>query len=94
MACTLHDVESAVRAARGADTCAPEDLPARSPGNPARGQCGVTALVLHDLFGGELMRGDVLVGRADFHWWNRLPGGKPIWPESSSQRTRSSVPAW
>ncbi|WP_246868948.1 hypothetical protein [Saccharopolyspora sp. ASAGF58] len=61
----------------GSDTCAPEDIPAWHPGNPARGQCGTTALVLNDLFGGDLMRGDVHRGSewVDYHWWNRLGGG-------------------
>ncbi|MER7015176.1 hypothetical protein ABT324_27410 [Saccharopolyspora sp. NPDC000359] len=73
----LADIEAAVRSSWGADTCAPEDLPKWHPGNPARGQCGVTALVLNDLLGGDLVRGEVHVdGRqVDFHWWNRLPGG-------------------
>ena len=77
MTWTLIDVERAVRAAWGADTCAPEDLPHWSPDNPARGQCGVTALVLHDLFGGDLMRGEVRIDDewADYHWWNSLPAG-------------------
>lgn len=74
---TLIDVERAVRASWGADTCAPEDVPDWHPGNPARGQCGTTALVLHDLFGGELMRGDVHRDGewTDFHWWNRIGDG-------------------
>lgn len=74
MARTLVEVERAVRAAWGADTCAPEDLPKWSRSNPARGQCGVTALVLHDLLGGELMRGEVRVNDewVDYHWWNLL----------------------
>ena len=76
MVLTLVELERAVRAAWGADTCAPEDVPRWSPGNPARGQCGVTALVLQDLLGGDLVRGEVLVGgeRVDFHWWNRVGG--------------------
>ncbi|WP_243787729.1 hypothetical protein [Saccharopolyspora gloriosae] len=74
MVWTLVEVERAVRAAWGADTCAPEDLPQWSTSNPARGQCGVTALVLHDLFGGHLMRGEVRVDDewVDYHWWNLL----------------------
>ena len=80
MALTLHELERAVRSAWGPDTCAPEDLPDWSPTNPARGQCGVTALVLHDLLGGDLLRGEVRVDgrRVDFHWWNLLPGGVEI----------------
>lgn len=74
---SLVDVERAIRASWGADTCAPEDISDWNAGNPARGQCGTTALVLNDLFGGDLMRGDVhRDGRwVDYHWWNRLRGG-------------------
>lgn len=48
-----------------------------TPDNPARDQCGVTALVVHDLLGGELIRGEVHVDgeRVDYHWWNRLGMG-------------------
>ncbi|MFR9729847.1 hypothetical protein ACL03H_11515 [Saccharopolyspora sp. MS10] len=80
MVWTLGDLERAVRAGWGADTCAPEDLPKWSTRNPARGQCGVTALVLHDLLGGDLLRGEVRVGgeQVDYHWWNLLGGGVEV----------------
>lgn len=80
MVWTLSDLERAVRAGWGADTCAPEDLPKWSTRNPARGQCGVTALVLHDLLGGHLLRGEVRVGGewVDYHWWNLLGGGVEV----------------
>lgn len=35
--------------------------------NPALGQCAVTALVVHDLLGGEILRG--MVNGSD-HFWN------------------------
>jgi len=50
---TLTAVERAVRASWGVDTCDPVDRLDWRPDNPSRGQCGVTALVLHDLFGGD-----------------------------------------
>lgn len=73
---TLTDVERAVRESWGADTCDPADRDDWHPGNPARGQCGVTALVLHDLFGGELVLGEVRVAgeRTGVHYWNRFAG--------------------
>lgn len=76
----LDGVAHALRQAWGLDTCAPEDVGAWHPGNPARGQCGVTALVVHDHVGGELVRGEVHVAgeRVDFHWWNRLPDGTDV----------------
>lgn len=77
---TLLDIERAIRSSWGADTCAPEDLPDWHAGNPARGQCGVTALVLNDLLGGDLVRGEVHRDgrRVDSHWWNRFAEGFEI----------------
>ncbi|MDA3644660.1 hypothetical protein LZ318_23805 [Saccharopolyspora indica] len=74
---TLVEIERAIRSSWGADTCAPEDLPRWHAGNPARGQCGITAMVVNDLLGGDLVRGEVHVDGhwVDFHWWNRFPGG-------------------
>ncbi|GAA3483552.1 MULTISPECIES: YunG family protein [Streptomyces] len=76
----LADIEAAVRAGWGADTSTPDHRPHWTPDNPARDQCGVTALVLNDLLGGELIRGEVRVDgeRTDFHWWNRLGMGVEI----------------
>ena len=77
---TLDDLTTRIRNAWGADTCATEDLPKWSRQNPARGQCGITALVVNDLLGGDLMLGEVHVNgeRVDFHWWNCLPDGTEI----------------
>lgn len=41
--------------------------------NPASGQCNVTAAVIHDLFGGDILRtriGDV------WHYYNPIDGGR------------------
>jgi len=46
-----------------------------SPSNPAWGQCAVTALVVQDLLGGELLR--CTVGHIS-HYWNRLPSGEEV----------------
>jgi hypothetical protein len=69
-----------LRAAWGADTCDPHDLPDWRPDNPARGQCGVTALVVQDLLGGDLVLGEVFVEQAKIghHYWNRLPDGRDV----------------
>lgn len=40
--------------------------------NPAHGQCAVSALVVQDAFGGDLLRAIV---RGVSHYWNRLPCG-------------------
>ncbi|MHB8457601.1 MAG: YunG family protein [Acidimicrobiales bacterium] len=56
----------------------PVDVPDWTPENPARGQCGVTALVVHELLGGELLEAEVLFPdgtRQGYHYWNRLVGG-------------------
>ncbi|WP_436772628.1 YunG family protein [Yinghuangia sp. YIM S09857] len=79
-ALSLRTLDHAFRAAWAADTCSPDDA-AREPwhpGNPAWGHCDITALAVHDLFGGDLVLARVeLEGGADagYHWWNRLPSG-------------------
>ncbi|RBY74645.1 hypothetical protein DQ238_21395 [Geodermatophilus sp. TF02-6] len=78
---TLADVEPALRAAWSLETCDDADLADWSPAHPARGQCGASALVLHDLLGGELLLAEVLLSdgsRQGWHWWNRLPGGAEV----------------
>jgi len=44
------------------------------PDDPAAGQCGVTALVVHDEFGGEILKTDV---NGAWHFYNLL-GGKRV----------------
>lgn len=39
--------------------------------NPAWGQCAVTALVIQDLLGGELMRAEI---NGISHYWNKVGG--------------------
>ncbi len=78
---TLDEVTTAVRAAWCAETCDDSDLADWTPADPARGQCGATALLLHDLFGGDLLLGEVLLpdgSRQGVHWWNRLPDGREV----------------
>ena len=40
-------------------TCDPTDAPVWTPDEPSRGQCAVTALVVHDLLGGQLLEAEV-----------------------------------
>lgn len=72
---TLAQLEEAIRRSWGPDTVDADD--GWSPENPARGHCDVTALVVNDLVGGELMSADVFLGddRIMAHMWNRLPSG-------------------
>ena len=44
-----------------------------SPENAAWGQCAVTALVVQDYWGGQLMRGQM---PGDSHYWNKLGNGQ------------------
>jgi hypothetical protein len=74
---TLADLESAIRASWSLETCDPTDVPTWTPGEPSQGQCAVTALVLHDFLGGQLLEAEV--HNADgsqqgFHYWNRFAG--------------------
>ncbi|MGI5242629.1 YunG family protein [Dactylosporangium sp. CA-139066] len=64
----------------GPDTCDPSDLADWHPGNPARGQCGPTALVVREILGGDLIRARVTAGGepAGHHYWNRLPDGSEL----------------
>ncbi|MFE4667482.1 hypothetical protein ACFRI7_00520 [Streptomyces sp. NPDC056716] len=73
----LLDLDRALRAAWAADTCSPDDQADWRPGNPAWGHCDITALVVHDVFGGDLVVGEVYLDgtQRGFHWWNRLPSG-------------------
>ena len=41
-----------------------------SDSNPARGQCAVTALIVQDFFGGDLLRANINLTP---HYWNLLP---------------------
>jgi Domain of unknown function (DUF4338) len=50
-------------------------LMATAESNPAWGQCAVTALIVQDAFGGELLR-STIGGIA--HYWNRLDDGSEI----------------
>lgn len=72
-------LDKALRACWAADTCSPDDLDRAGwqTENPAWGQCDITALVVNDIFGGDLMVGDVHLDgeQHGFHWWNRLSSG-------------------
>ena len=76
---SLTEIEAAVRATWAADTCSPDDE-ARfgwGPENPALGHCDITALVVNDLFGGDLVVAEVFRDgeQEGYHWWNRLDNG-------------------
>ena len=72
---TLSEIEAAIRASWSLDTADEDD--GWTPDNPSRGQCDVTCLVVHDIFGGDVLAADVFRDgeRIEAHMWNRLPGG-------------------
>jgi hypothetical protein len=75
---SLAEIERVIRASWSPETCDPVDAADWSPANPARGQCAVTALVVQDLLGGELLLAEVRNAdgsRQGVHYWNRLAGG-------------------
>ncbi|MFF3226822.1 hypothetical protein ACFYV7_28785 [Nocardia suismassiliense] len=75
----LLDIDRALRASWAADTCSVDDVAraAWQTDNPAWGHCDITALIVNDIFGGDLMTGEVWLGAEQhgFHCWNRLPSG-------------------
>jgi hypothetical protein len=72
---TLTEIEAAIRASWSLDTAEEDD--GWTPDNPSRGQCDVTCLVVHDIFGGDILAANVFQDgeRVEAHMWNRLPGG-------------------
>ena len=75
---TLQETEAAIRAAWGRDTS--DDADEWSEENPARGQCAVTALLVRELLGGEILVANVLRDgrRVERHAWNRLDSGLTV----------------
>ncbi|SHM22082.1 YunG family protein [Actinacidiphila paucisporea] len=75
----LLDLDRAFRASWAADTCSPDDVCREEwrPDNPSWGHCDISTLLVHDLFGGDLMVGEVHLDgeQHGFHWWNALPSG-------------------
>lgn len=65
----MTDVTSRLRQAWCRETSSVPGL--WTPENPALGQCAVTALIVQDIFGGELVRGHV---HKASHYWNRIDG--------------------
>jgi hypothetical protein len=77
----LPRIAAAMRRHWSLDTCDPVDQGDWSPDNPSRGQCGVSALVLQELVGGELLVAQVLFAdgtHQGVHYWNLLPSGTEV----------------
>lgn len=75
---TLSELERAIRESWSAETSSDPD--GWSTENPAYQHCDVTARVVHDYLGGEVLVGGVIRDgvRIDRHAWNRLPSGLEI----------------
>lgn len=46
-----------------------------TPDNPALGQCAVSALIIQDILGGDLLWMKI---NGESHYWNRLPIGTQV----------------
>jgi hypothetical protein len=90
---SFADIEALIRSSWSDKTCDPVDLPEWSPATSARGQCAVTALVVQDLLGGELLLAEVRNAdgsRQGVHYWNRFAGGLEV-DLTREQFTRAEV---
>jgi len=77
---TVDELRSALLTSWGADTCYPDWSAEWTADNPSRDQCGMTALVVQDVLGGDLLLGEVHVegSKVGHHYWNRLPDGQVV----------------
>ncbi len=66
----IQQLENALEKSWGKETCLPFIQDQWTEDNRAFGQCAVTALVIQDLFGGE-----IIYDEPHFHYWNKLPDG-------------------
>lgn len=80
MPITVDELRTHFLAAWGPDTCYPNMREEWTPENPSRDQCGMTALVVQDVLGGDLVHGAVHVAgeQVGHHYWNRLPDGSDV----------------
>lgn len=69
----VRDFFQAIRDAWCRETSADADI--WSPDAPSIGQCAVTALIVQDRLGGDLLRSTV---RGISHYWNRIDGGAEL----------------
>jgi len=68
----LRQIQGIIEQAWSADTALGE----WTPDVPSLNQCAVTALIVQDYFGGQLLRCEMSDG--DSHYWNRLSSGIQI----------------
>lgn len=71
---TLEDLKEALEKSWSKETSS--DPKNWTPDNPAWGQCAVTALIIQDYFGGDLLR--AAIEGIGSHYWNQLPNDSEI----------------
>ncbi|GGM16364.1 hypothetical protein GCM10010129_70690 [Streptomyces fumigatiscleroticus] len=70
---SLLDPDRALRGSWAADTCSPDDRADWRPDNPACGHCDITALIVNDVFGGDLVVVEVHLDGAQHGFPGRGP---------------------
>ncbi len=68
---TIEELKEALRKSWSKETSS--DPNNWTPENPAWGQCAVTACIVQDYFGGNLIRATVNERGCSTHYWNQLP---------------------
>ena len=66
----IDEIQSALERSWTKQTCSPKARPNWSEDNKALGQCSVTAMLIAQMFGGELAK-----NQENNHLWNILPDG-------------------
>jgi hypothetical protein len=80
-------VTELLRSSWSRETCAPRSARHWSQNNRAAGQCDVSALIIDDLFGGTIMRAEIIGYGA--HYYNHVSMGEGYYPLNV---TRSQFP--
>lgn len=69
----LAELENSLKHARSQETCYPKLANARNTTKASLGQCAVTALIIQDVYGG-----DIVYNKRYNHYWNKLPDGEEV----------------
>ena len=87
-------LKKAIQKSWGVDTAYKDDIPKWSTDNPAAGQCAVTALIIHDYFGGRIYSGMSQDGVV--HYWNKIYGFKIDITRSQFKETKkfTNITKW
>lgn len=69
----IEKIKEAFKSCWSKETCYPKLQSMWTKDKPELGQCAVTALIIQDVFGGEIVKDDT-----NHHYWNVLPNGMHI----------------